>query len=202
MVERDSDDAWEAALRHPADLVRGPGAPSFTSRLDAWVADARVDEAARQRSRERWLRDVAEQESTVVGVLLDLAERRAPIAVTTAARRRHGVISAMGADFVALRQAGGAEALLALGAIRQIRTGGGGDPAVGDRMVTSELRLHDVLAQLAAERERVHLVTHDGDAVSGTLRNVGHDVVVLRADGDPPGTAYLPSAAIAEVTLG
>ncbi len=201
MVEPDSDEAWEAALRQPDDLLRGADTPSFTSRLDAWVADAHVDEAARQRSRERWLRDVAEQESTLVGVLLDLAERRSSIAVTTAARRRHGVISAMGADFVALRQAGGAEALLALAAISQVRTGGGGDPAVGDRMVTSEYRLLDVLAQLAAERERVRLVTRDGDAVTGTLRNVGHDVVVVRADGDPPGTAYLPGAAIAEVTL-
>jgi hypothetical protein len=108
----------------------------------------------------------------------------------------------MGADFVALRQARGAEALLALGAISQVRTGRGGDPAVGDRMVTSELRLLDVLAQLAAERERVRIVTRAGDAVSGTLRNVGHDLVVLRADGDPPGTAYLPGSTVAEVTLG
>lgn len=202
MVEGHSDEAWEAALRHPGDLVRGVGRPSFTSRLETWVADARVDEAARQRSRERWLRDAAEQEATVVGVLLDLAERQTPIAVTAAGHRLQGVVSALGADFVALRQATGVEALLGLGSLSQVQAGRGGDPATGDRMVTSELRLLDVLAQLAAERERVRVVTRDGDTVTGLVRNVGHDVVVLRADGDPPPTTYVPGAAIAEVTLG
>ncbi len=202
MVERESDDAWEAALRQPRDLLRGAGAPSFTSRLETWLADAHVDEAARQRSRERWLRDVAEQEATVLGVLLDLAERRTELTMTAAGRRLHGVVSAVGADFVALRQPAGTETLVAVRSIGQVRTGRPGIAADGDRMVTSELRLVDVLAQLAAERERVRLVTSDGDVVAGVARNVGHDVVVLRADGDPPTTTYVPASAIAEVSLG
>lgn len=202
MVERDSEDAWEAALRQPDRLLRGADVPTFTSRLETWVADARVDEAARQRSRERWMRDVAEQEATLLGVLLDLAERWASVAVTASGHRLNGVVTATGADFVAVRQATGSEVLLALGAISQVRAGRGGDPAVGDRMVTSELLLVDVLTQLAADRERVRLVTRDGEAITGVLRNVGHDVAVLRSDGDPPATSYIPARAITEVTLG
>jgi hypothetical protein len=202
VVDGGSDDAWEAALREPEALLRGPGSPTFTSRLAAWVADARVDEAARARSRERWLQVVAEQEATFIGILLDLAERGAAVVLSAGGRRLHGVISGLGADFVALRPGAGGEVLVALGAITQARTSGAADATVGDRMVTSELRLVDVLAQLAADRERVRIVTSDGEVAAGRLRNVGQDVVVLRVDGDPPATCYLPSSGVAEVSLG
>ena len=44
--------------------------------LHRWVADGQVDEAARARSRRRWLEKAAIEEATLGGVLLDLAERR------------------------------------------------------------------------------------------------------------------------------
>ena len=46
--------------------------------LQRWVADGQVDEAARARSRRRWLEKVATEEATLGGVLLDLAERGRP----------------------------------------------------------------------------------------------------------------------------
>jgi hypothetical protein len=189
--------------RHDGLLDGGPGR-SFTSRLDRWVADARVDEAARARSRERWLRSVAEQEATIAGVLIDLAERGAGVALSTTAGRRHrGAIGALGADFVALRPASGPEVLVAMGSVSVLRTLPAEDPAAGDRAVSTELTLAEVLGELAAERCRVLLVTRAGsDSVSGELRSVGQDVVVLRADADLPATAYVPLGAIAEVTLG
>ena len=59
--------------------------------------------------------------------------------------------------------------------------------------MTTELRLIEVLAELAAERARVLLVSADGrDAVAGELRAVGYDVVTVRTDGDAPATAYVP----------
>lgn len=204
MVDRSGDESWDAALRAPDGLVRGAGAGSFSARLERWVAEARVDDAAAQRSRERWLREVAEQEATLAGVLADLAERRTAVAVrTSAGRQHHGTIQVIGVDFVALRLASGTEVLLAVRGLGVVRTAPAVDAALGDRAVATELRLADVLAELAAERERVLLVTTSGgDAVAGVLRSVGQDVVVLRTDAERPGTAYVPLAAIGEVAIG
>jgi hypothetical protein len=204
MVDRSRDPAWDAALERPGDLVRGASAQTFSARLDRWVAEARIDQAALQRSRERWLREVAAQEATLVGVLADLAERRTPLTVRTSGdRRHHGVIRAIGADFVAVGTPSGGEVLLAVAGIGVVRTAPAEEPAIGDRMVATELRLADVLAELAADRERVLFVTRDGlDSVAGELRSVGHDVAVVRTDAERPATAYVPLAAIGEVTIG
>jgi hypothetical protein len=204
MVDRSGDESWDAALRAPDGLVRGADAGSFSARLERWVAEARVDDAAAQRSRERWLREVAEQEATLAGVLADLAERRTAVAVrTSAGRQHHGTIKVIGVDFVALRLASGTELLLAVRGLGVVRTAPAVDAALGDRAVATELRLADVLAELAAERERVLLLTTSGgDAVAGVLRSVGQDVVVLRTDAERPGTAYVHLAAIGEVAIG
>lgn len=183
--------------------MRGGEAASFSARLDRWVADARVDEAALRRARERWLRDVAEQETTLSGVLADLAERHVPVTLrSTTGRRHHGTIQVIGADFVGVRTATGVEVLVALHAVGSLRTAPAVEATLGDRMVVTELRLADVLSNLAEDRERVLLVTRSGDAViAGELRSVGHDVVVLRVDGERPATTYVPTAAVAEVSL-
>jgi hypothetical protein len=204
MVDRSGDESWDAALRAPDGLLRGPSGASLSARLERWVAEARVDDAAAQRSRERWLREVAEQEATLAGVLADLAERRTAVAVrTTAGRQHHGTIQVIGADFVALRLATGAEVLLAGRGLGAVRTAPDVEVALGDRPITTELRFADVLTELAAERERVLVVTTSGDdAIAGELRSVGLDVVVLRAEAARPSTAYVPLAAIGEVALG
>jgi hypothetical protein len=131
MADR-GDEAWEAAQRRPDELVRGSGAISFTAHLDRWVAEARVDEAALQRSRERWLREVAEQEATLGGVLIDLAERCAGVTIAVDGRRHHGVIVAIGVDFVAVRATAGADVLLAISAVGVVRTAPAVDAAAGD----------------------------------------------------------------------
>lgn len=204
MMDSQGDPAWNAALERPGELVGGTGTPSFTTRLDRWVAEARINEAALQRSREHWLREAAQQEATLAGVLADLAERRIPLTVhTSGGRRHHGIIRVIGTDFVALGLRSGADVLLAIAAIGVVRTAPAVEPTVGDRMLATRLRLADVLAQLAADRERVLLVTREGDdAVAGQLRSVGHDVAVLRTDAERPATAYVPLDAISEVTIG
>jgi hypothetical protein len=210
MAARDGDDArggaagdpFGDALRDPQGLVRGAGAGSFTARLDAWVAAARVEEAAQQRARERWLREVAEQEATLSGVLTELAERRAGVTLEVSGRRHHGVVVALGLDFVALRPAVGPDVLVAAAAVGVVRTAPTVAPALGDHMVSTELGLAAVLAELAIDRERVRLVTTGGDVVVGLLRSVGHDVAVVRTDGDPHGAAYVALGRIAEVTIG
>ena len=196
------DNAWDAALGRPDDLVRGPSATGFTARLQGWVAEGRVAEAALQRTRERWLREVAEQEATLAGVLADLAERRAGMTIAVGGRRHHGHVTSIGLDFLALRPPAGPDVLVALRAVTVVRPAPALEVALGDRTVSSELRLADVLAELAADRERVRLVTVDGEALAGGLRSVGHDIAVLRTDGEPPGAAYVALGAIAEVAIG
>lgn len=170
--------------------------------LERWVADGRVDESARARSRERWLRQAAEDDATLAGVLIDLAERWVSVSVATVGGRRHvGTVTAIGADFVALRLGTGAHCLLAMAALSVVRTAPAAGTAVGDRPVRTSLDLVGALAGLAAEHERAMLVTAGGnEAVTGELRSVGRDVVVVRTDGARRSTAYVAISSVAEVT--
>jgi hypothetical protein len=195
-VDQDGDDL-------PAAGGKARNEVPFAQRLDAWVADARIDAAAEQRSRERWLRSAAEQDATFAGVLLDLAERGGSVSVQAGTgRRHHGVIGVIGADFFALRTPAGREVLLARRSVAQVRA----DPlevATGERSVTTDLCLADVLSQLAADRARVVLVTHGAEGIAaGELRRVGIDVATVRTEGDPPGMVYVPIDSISEVGLG
>jgi len=193
---------WEGALRHPANLVTGASA-GFASRLHRWLADAQVEGSAGARAQEHWLRAAAEADATFVGVLADLAERASGVAISTrGGRRHHGRIEVIGADFVALLLPAGREVLLTLESVTAVRTAPLVEATVGEQVLTTTFRLAEVLGELAAERSRVLLVPADGDgAVAGELRAVGRDVVTVRSDGDPPGIAYVPLAAIAEVAL-
>jgi hypothetical protein len=172
------------------------------ARIDRWAADARVDEAARRRARERWLRHQAEEEGSLAGVLADVAERGVPVAVHVRGGRQHrGEVRAVGADFVALRS-GATDVIIAITAVTSVRTRPGEASTLGDRSITSSLRLVDVLAGLAAERAAVLLVMAGGDdAVAGVLGSVGRDVVGVRVADAPAVTAYVPIGAIVEVVL-
>ncbi|MGK2947086.1 MAG: hypothetical protein ACSLFP_00800 [Acidimicrobiales bacterium] len=185
--------------RRGGELLPASGG-GFTARLERWVAEARVEAAAAERSRERWLRAVAEQEATLGGVLLDLAEQHQPVVVTVGGRRHHGVVQALGADFVALRR-DDHERVLRLGAVSLVHTAADATPVVGDRVITTDRRLEHLLDELAADRARVVLVTSDDATVTGEVRSIGTDVVVLRTDSQPPGAAYVPLGAVRELAL-
>lgn len=186
--------------RPPPGQLLGASGGGFSARLERWVAEARVEAAAAERSREHWLRAVAEQEATLGGVLLDLAEQHRPVVVTVGGRRHRGVVRAMGADFVAL-QRDGHERLLRLSAITLVQTTTEVAPVLGDRVITTDHRLEHLLDDLAADRARVLLVTTDDATVTGEVRSVGTDVVVLRTDAQPPTAAYVPVPAVREMAL-
>jgi hypothetical protein len=191
---------WNEALGKAPDLA-GPGRTSFAARLDRFVADARVQDAAAARTRERFLLEVAEQEATLHGVLCDLAERGSHVSVEVGDRRHQGSITGVGVDFLALQVIGGPELLLASSALTLIRAASGRAPSVGDRAPSTELRLADLLHELAADRERVRLVTVSGTVLTGQLRSVGHDVAVVRLGSPDDGSVHVPLRAIAEVAL-
>jgi hypothetical protein len=185
-----------------AAIVAGVLGEGLDARIDRWAADARVDEAARRRARERWLRHQAEEEGSLAGVLADVAERGVPVAVHVRGGRQHwGEVRAVGADFVALRS-GATDVIIAIAAVTSMRTRPGEASTLGDRSITSSLRLVDVLAGLAAEKAAVLLVMAGGDeAVAGVLGSVGRDVVGVRVADAPAVTAYVPIGAIVEMVL-
>jgi len=173
--------------------------------IERWVADARAEEAAGERVRERWLRQQAEEGGTFAGVLVDLAERGATVTMTVTGGRRHlGRIVAVGADFVALRGDGGPLVLVALAAVARVR------PAPPERRVTgddrpgpeppAEVTLADVLAQAVEGRPRLSLYLGD-DHLVGDLRAVGADVLSVSVDGQFSGLAYARLASVSEISF-
>jgi hypothetical protein len=167
--------------------------------ITRWLAEQRADAAAASRARERWLRQAADEEALVAGVLLDLAERAATVVVQGVASRTHrGVVRAVGEDFVALRT-GRTDALLPFDAIVAIRAEGA-PTGGGERAHALDIGFAEAVAAIAGDRPRVLVVTRDGSGLSGELRSVGRDVAALRL-GDGEGTSYVPLASMAELAI-
>jgi hypothetical protein len=157
----------------------------------------------RSRSRERTLRQVAEEGASLVGTLLDLAEAATPVTLRTDAdRTHHGVLVAVGADFCVVR-AGGADTCVRTSTVTTVRPrpGGGAAVAAGDRLPVRDVRLVEVLGARSPDRPRVVIVVRGGAVVAGELRAAGVDVVSLRLDGGRRELCYLAAGAVTEVTF-
>ncbi|MDQ6697166.1 MAG: hypothetical protein M3Z46_06880 [Actinomycetota bacterium] len=177
----------------PADLI---------GQITRWLAEQRSDDAVAARSRERWLRQQAQEEGTIAGVLLDLGERQQTVVLHAAGDRRHrGAVRAVAGDFVVLGTERALDVLIAFAGIVSVRPEARSSATVGDRTVTLDTTLGAVLVGLAGERPRVFVTTLDGTGSAGQLRAVGRDVLTLRLDGQDRSLLYVPLAAVAEVTL-
>jgi hypothetical protein len=158
------------------------------------------------RARERALRQAAEEEASLAGTLVDLAERRSRVVVRTETGRAHaGVVESVGGDYCVVRSDAGAAAHLRLEAIATVRPAPGERhvPASGDRRAAADVLLLEALGRVAHQRPQVALVTRGGDVVVGTLRAAGADVVTVWS-GTGPGTegpCYVAAGAITEVVL-
>jgi hypothetical protein len=170
--------------------------------LARWSADRRADDAARSREGEGWLRRQAEEEARFTGVALDLAEQQDTVTVrTTVGRQHHGRVVAVAEDFLVVHTAGGAPVLLPYAAIAVLRPSPGATApdASSARLPLLGTRLVQALAGMAADRPRVAVVVHGGEATSGELRAVGTDVLTVRLDAG--ATVYVRADAVAEVTV-
>ena len=134
-------------------------------------------------------------------MLVDLAERQRPVVVQLTTGRRHrGQVVAIGEDVVELATATQRRVLVARSAVSSVRPHVGDEAAQGAAApVPVGRRLGRELAELAAERPAVLVVTLDGDALAGRLALVGSDVLGVRLDGD--AWAYVPLASVAEVSV-
>jgi hypothetical protein len=173
--------------------------------LARWAASERTAAAATSRLRERWLRQQATESARFSGLAVDLAEQEVVVSLrTVAGRTHHGIIEAVGRDFLVVRADGGPPTFIALDAIGLLRAapGAGLPDADSDRTPTLDARLAHVLVGLAGERPRVLIVLHGGgDPVAGELRAAGEDVLTVLLDAEPPSRAYIPLAAVDELTL-
>ena len=172
------------------------GTDAFARSLERWAADAVVDEAARQRARQRWLRIQAEEEATVAGALVDLAERARPLVLDVGDHRLRGRVVGVGSDFVAMHTDRDQDVLVRIGAVEVVRAEPGERDVVGDRTVLVDVALAAVIGPLAADRPEVMVRTRSGTVVRGELRSAGTDVLRLRGEGDPPAPIWVPLDAV------
>ena len=182
-------------------LTLGQPIPVFAS-LERWLSDAAADEAARERSQERSLRDAAEQSATFVGVLVDMAERGERVVLrTTTGRMLQGAIRAVGRDFVVI--AGDASAaFVSLSGVAAVRLHPGrrSEDTSGDRAAPVDASFAALLAGVAGDRPRVQVgVTGEPHPVTGELRAVGLDVMTIALDGST--TAYVPMTNLVELIV-
>ena len=171
---------------------------SGSARLDAELRELtdrqRADDAAAARRQEAWLRRQSTESGTFRGVLLDLAERQALVAVTTVDRSLiRGVIRTLGRDFVSVRIPGVGASLVALSAVTSVRSEPGSPTSSGDRTIEVSASLGAVLAEMATDHPAISVHTTAGDRVEGELRSAGQDLVTLRVGGS---ATYLPLQAI------
>lgn len=190
----------------PGGLPRSaPGAlGGARTTLEQWAADAAVDEAARARTRKRWLRVQAEESASFIGTLLDLAERAEPVVLDAGGHQVRGPLVGIGGDFLAVRTELGertADVLVRMAAIDVVRTEPGGAEVRGDRPALLDVQLGAVLGPIAADRPQVVVRTRRGALVRGELRAAGTDVLRLRVEGDPPSPAWVPLDAVATLTI-
>lgn len=173
--------------------------------LDAWLAEAKADEAASARVRERWLTQQAGEQARFALVLSDAAARGLTVRVRTAATAHAGRIAAVGHDFVEVRTTKRSTVLVVTRAIAVVETaagtalGGGREPDdANEEDVVSEW-LADRLADAAPDQPLVELHVTGGERVLGELRAVGVDVVTVRTASSPPAECYVPLASVSEV---
>ncbi|MEM9202600.1 MAG: hypothetical protein AAGC53_13120 [Actinomycetota bacterium] len=190
----------ESNPRPPREPVRISTNDPLSS-LYSWIAEGQVDEAARARARQRWLERQAAEEASLVGVLLDLAERNRPVNVTTTGGHRvSGPIVAVGADFGVLRDQRLGDAIVPTVSIALVRPTPGDDLPVGDRAVNMVLAFGDALMELAPDRPEC-IVAVGSEQLRGDVRSVSPDVVVLALDGDRRDLVHISVGAIDHVTV-
>lgn len=182
-----------------------PTDDEFLRAIEGAVRDAAAAEAARERSQERTLRSIASSEGTLVGVLVDLAERSVPVVVRVGAsgRTHRGRVLAVARDAVVVRDGAKPPVVVALGSVTSVRPQphGADVEATGARPAPLDVSWAALLAGFAANRPRVQVVAGGDEPVAGELRSVGVDVLTLRLDGDQGLALHLNLRAVQEVVL-
>lgn len=166
---------------------------------ERWLADARIDEAAKARSRERWLRQQAAEDATFAGILLTLVESNALVALSlTDDTDIEGCLVGLGADYVVSTGHAGRITYVATSAIGAVRPMAEAVVPAGKPHVPVARQLWQVIALEAGERPTVE-VRSGAAVVTGTLAAAGADVLTIAIAGRVP--VYVPLASVTALSL-
>lgn len=163
----------------PPNLNRLSGSTDHhNSALASWLADCVVDEAAAARSRQRSLQQQVAEESSLAGVLLDLAEQQHFVSIKTVMRHTcEGQIISVGADFVLLLSHDNEEILIPVHSVAVIKGGSTNRRCLGARTL-SRVGFTDIVGGLVADKAQVVVVSGD-ERIFGILQGAGFDVIAL-----------------------
>lgn len=177
------------------------GDDGLAAQLARWAADAASAQAVGSRTVQRWLRQQEEESTNLHGVLVDVAERGVPVAVSTASSSWTGLVEGVGPDFCVVGSTR-SSTVVALAAVVGVSPAGPGRsaPSVGERAAPLQIDLSAVLGLLCADRSPVHLTVRGGQSVTGTLVAAGTDVVAVRSDTHGRRTITVVTAAIEACT--
>jgi hypothetical protein len=181
--------------------VDASGRPWPDGALDRWMAELRAHDAAVGRGRVGSLERQAAEAATLLGVVVDLAERARPVLIDLATGRRHrGEITLVGHDMCAIRGAEGRATLVATWAITAVRPLPGETPITGDREVRSPATFATTVAAACEPGTHVAVWCIGTEVLTGEVQSVGHDVIALRLDAGRTW-AYVALASVAELSV-
>lgn len=173
-----------------------------------WAAAERAAGEAAARSRSASLARQAAGGATWTGILVDLAERSAVVALAVPGARLSGRLVGVGRDFCVLEPAGGRPAVVAAAWISSLApagparagTGAGAGAPGGSREPALDMGLASVMAALMDDRAPV-VVSAAGQPHAGEVLAVGDDVVTIRAPAPQRRQVHIPLGAITHVEL-
>lgn len=171
---------------------------SVDGAVERWLAEVRVDAAARERAAVAGLRALAAEEATLAGVLVDLATRGEAVSLVMRSGKQHrGHVRLVAPDAVVVALETRQWLVARLAAVAALRTVQS-PPVPGEAEPSTLTRFVRIASALAAPGDWV-VITSGASTFGGTMESAGEDVVVLRLDnGD---RAYVALADADELSL-
>ena len=177
----------------------GPSDADLTRLLD----ETRGDDAAADRSRQRWLRQQALSDARLDGVLQASAEQHQNVTLRLVSGGAYtGTVDQLGEDFCTVTTATG-HALVRLGAIVVVLP----DPSLavvaptGGRVARAHLNFVEALGEYAEDRPAVVLgLLGQAEKARGTLLAVGADVATLEIN-ERGSLAYVSLGSVTDASF-
>lgn len=183
---------------------KGPGA--WRGDVDGGGVDLGLltaSEAVQQRQRRYWRRQEEREATTLVGLLVTLAEAEAEVTVHVDGDLRvTGRLLEVGTDVAVMQDRAGRTTIIALGKVTSLGAAAGTE-VTGDRPSPLAVRFAERVAELSADEPDVSIHLGSGDPVVGRLRWTGQDVCCVTPLGLGAGRTptYVALSAVCAVTV-
>ena len=152
------------------------------------------------RSQTYWLGRQSAEETSLRGVLVDLAEGgSSAVIVVRGSGPCPGTVRLVGDDFAVVESVPG-QLLVPLAAVEAIRSAPGRSLPRGRLVALSGVTLRCLLTELSADRPRMVATSTSGERSAGELRSVGADVIRM-VDPTTRSDVLVPLESVCEVLL-